>query len=617
MFTLGSHTVTCTAEDAAGNAASSTQFTVKVVDPSAPVVTPHVAGTEGDNGWYTSDVTVSWTVSDGESAITSTTGCDTTVVIKDTSGTTFTCSATSQGGTSSESVTIKRDTVAPSVSVVLDRAAAASGWFNSATGAPTAVVTCDDETSGLSSCSPDKTFGDGADQSYTATATDAAGNSASDAVSNVDVDTVAPSVSVVLDRAAAASGWFNSATGAPTAVVTCDDETSGLSSCSPDKTFGDGADQSYTATATDAAGNSASDAVSNVDVDTVAPSVSVVLDRAAAASGWFNSATGAPTAVVTCDDETSGLSSCSPDKTFGDGADQSFTATATDAAGNSASDSVSNVDVDTVAPSVSVVLDRAAAASGWFNSATGAPTADVTCDDETSGLSSCTPDKTFGDGADQSFTATATDAAGNNASDSVTNVDVDTVAPGITWNGGPLENGSYYFDYVPAAPTCTATDSLSGAGTCTVGGYGTAIGGHSMTATAHDLAGNTTTQTRAYSVAAWSNHGFYQPVDMGVLNLVKGGSTVPLKFEVFAGTELTSTSAVSSFKVGTVSCGGLTGTPTDDIEQYSTGGTTLRYDTTGGQFIQNWQVPKGAGICYKVVMTTRDGGSLTATFKTK
>ena len=85
--------------------------------------------------------------------------------------------------------------------------------------------------------------------------------------------------------------------------MTCDDETSGLSSCSPDKTFGEGADQSYTATATDAAGNSASDAVSNVDVDTVAPSVSVVLDRSAAASGWFNSATGAPTAVVTCDDE--------------------------------------------------------------------------------------------------------------------------------------------------------------------------------------------------------------------------------------------------------------------------------------------------------------------------
>ncbi len=38
--------------------------------------------------------------------------------------------------------------------------------------------------------------------------------------------------------------------------------------------------------------------------------------------------------------------------------------------------------------------------------------------------------------------------------------------------------------------------------------------------------------------------GFYAPVDVnGVLNTVKGGSTVPLKFEVFAGsTELTDTS---------------------------------------------------------------------------
>ena len=35
--------------------------------------------------------------------------------------------------------------------------------------------------------------------------------------------------------------------------------------------------------------------------------------------------------------------------------------------------------------------------------------------------------------------------------------------------------------------------------------------------------------------------GYYQPVDMnGVWNTVKGGSTVPLKFELFAGTtELT------------------------------------------------------------------------------
>ena len=53
------------------------------------------------------------------------------------------------------------------------------------------------------------------------------------------------------------------------------------------------------------------------------------------------------------------------------------------------------------------------------------------------------------------------------------------------------------------------------------------------------------------------------------------------------------------------------------LEITTTGGTTLRYDTTGGQFIQNWQTPKPAGICYQVRMTTLDGSKLDAFFKTK
>ena len=39
-----------------------------------PVVTPTVTGTLGNNGWYRSDVSVSWSVTDNESAITSTRG---------------------------------------------------------------------------------------------------------------------------------------------------------------------------------------------------------------------------------------------------------------------------------------------------------------------------------------------------------------------------------------------------------------------------------------------------------------------------------------------------------------------------------------------------------------
>ena len=103
----------------------------------------------------------------------------------------------------------------------------------------------------------------------------------------------------------------------------------------------------------------------------------------------------------------------------------------------------------------------------------------------------------------------------------------------------------------------------------------------------------------------------------GVWNSVKGGSTVPLKFEVFAGsTELVGTSAVASFTQKEVSC--VSGSSaTDEIEVTTTGGTTLRYDTTGGQFIQNWQTPKGsAGACFVVIMNT-NGQTLSSYFKMK
>ena len=66
-------------------------------------------------GWYSSDVQVSWSTSDPHSAISSTSGCNSTSVTSDTSGVTITCSATSEGGTAERSVTICRDTVAPTL----------------------------------------------------------------------------------------------------------------------------------------------------------------------------------------------------------------------------------------------------------------------------------------------------------------------------------------------------------------------------------------------------------------------------------------------------------------------------------------------------------------------
>jgi hypothetical protein len=145
------------------------------------------------------------------------------------------------------------------------------------------------------------------------------------------------------------------------------------------------------------------------------------------------------------------------------------------------------------------------------------------------------------------------------------------------------------------------------------------VGAYTLTATATDNAGNVSTKTLRYTVKAWDFKGFYQPVDMGgVVNTVKSGSTVPIKFEVFKGlTELTDVAQINQpLSAKQVICG--TSTTLDDIELLASGGTVLRYDSTGGQYIYNWQTPSGkAGTCYSVTISSKDGSSQTALFKLK
>jgi hypothetical protein len=103
-----------------------------------------------------------------------------------------------------------------------------------------------------------------------------------------------------------------------------------------------------------------------------------------------------------------------------------------------------------------------------------------------------------------------------------------------------------------------------------------------------------------------------------VVNVVKGGSTVPLKFNIYAGNvEKTNVSDVmyQSVQVGEYACGGSNEVPMEDVP--NTGATALRYDTTGHQFIQNWQTPKQANRCYVVRMTAADGSYIQAYFRTK
>ena len=134
------------------NGAVFTLLNSAISDTTPPVIAPMVTGTES-GGWHTSNVTVAWSVADDESEFTAS-GCDTQTVTSDTSGTTFTCSATSAGGTATESVTIKRDTAGPSIA----SATASPGTLwpaNNKMVAVTVSVDASDAGSGAVACSID------------------------------------------------------------------------------------------------------------------------------------------------------------------------------------------------------------------------------------------------------------------------------------------------------------------------------------------------------------------------------------------------------------------------------------------------------------------------------
>jgi len=228
--------------------------TASSCDTTPPVITPVVSGTLGNAGWYVSNVTVNWTVTDPDSAISSTTGCGTSVVLIDTTGTTYTCNATSVGGTASNAVTIKRDATAPTISGSAT-GPSTNGWF---TDDATIAFTASDDISSVSStagCAAVLST-DTAGQTFHCTVTNDAGLSASASVT-AKRDATRPVVSLV--------GNAGSYTVDALVGITCDisDALSGLATqtCNGASgaaySFGLGA-HPVSASATDVAGNSRS-----------------------------------------------------------------------------------------------------------------------------------------------------------------------------------------------------------------------------------------------------------------------------------------------------------------------------------------------------------------------
>lgn len=461
---VGSHGIQATFAAASIGGTSYTSSTngpqtLSVSDASAPVITPSVTGTLGNDGWYTGDVQVSWSVTDPDGPVTSTSGCDPVTVANDTNGQAITCTATSAGGTAPGTVTIKRDATAPTASASQAPAANAFGWNNTNV---TVSFTGTDATSGIASCSAAVLLGnEGANQSASGTCTDVAGNtSAAATVNGVNIDKTAPTISGAATTSPNGAGWYRNDV---TVHYTCTDALSGIASCTADQVLSaEGASLSSNGSATDRAGNTASVNVTGIKIDRTAPTVTATASPAANTHGWNNSAV---TVSFTGTDALSGGVSCTPaaqvtaeSSTSG----QAVTGSCTDAAGNEGQ-VTQIIKLDLTDPTITGSRSPQANAFGWNNTDV---VVSFTCTDAPSGIASCPAPTTLSNqGANQSVTGTARDNADNTATATVGQINIDRTAPVVsdvafTQTAIQALTGSTVL-------TASIADQLSGGGTAT------------------------------------------------------------------------------------------------------------------------------------------------------
>jgi len=162
-----------------------------VARAAAPSISYTLSGAVGSNGWYVGPVTVHWSVSADS---TDSSGCGAAVLIPDdTTGTTRTCSATGNDGSTASSKTpvIRIDQTPPVLSAVVPaRAADHDGWYTS----PVALSwSGTDATSGIDTCTA-LTYGgpDAAPVPLSGTCRDRAGNTSAPLAVSLQYDATPP-----------------------------------------------------------------------------------------------------------------------------------------------------------------------------------------------------------------------------------------------------------------------------------------------------------------------------------------------------------------------------------------------------------------------------------------
>jgi hypothetical protein len=628
-FALGTTHVICAATDHAGNQAAHTSFSVEVVDTTPPVISVHgtvgpVEATSADGAFVSYGAPGTTDAVDGNGVASCAPLSGTQFPLGDT---TVVCSATDHAGNAAAQTSFKvqvRDTTAPVIAVHADISTEATGPSGATVSYASPTTSDAVDGAGVASCLPisGSTFALG-NTAVTCSAHDAAGNQSAPTTFTIAVaDTTPPAI----DAHANISGV--EATGPGGAAVTyvapaTHDlvDGTGTATCAPasGSTFALGVGTVH-CDAHDAAGNAAAQTSFTVQViDTTSPVIATHADvgpiEATSAGGAVVTYTAPGTTDLV---DGAGAASCSPisGSQFALG-DTAVACAAVDHAGNAATITHFTVRVrDTTAPVIATHANLAAEATGPAGASV-SYTRPVTSDAvDGSGLATCLPasGSTFALG-NTTVTCSAHDAAGNTAVATTFNVNVhDTTAPVISAHADVTISAASNSSAVVNYTLPTATDLVDGsvAVTCLpASGSSFAVGTTAVNCSATDHAGNTAHSTFNV-IVSYAFSGFFRPVDnLPVINVVKAGSAIPVKFTLGGDQGLNIFATGYPASVSTT-CSAAT---TDAIEETVTaGGSSLSYDATSGQYIYVWKTDKSWIGCRQLQVKLRDGTSRWAAF---
>ncbi|HYX87980.1 MAG TPA: hypothetical protein VE753_01290, partial [Gaiellaceae bacterium] len=495
-------------------------------DTTPPSVTYTIDGIVGSNGWYRGStggdyVVVRWTVTDPDSPITSTSGCEPAIKIDGpNTGTTRTCTATSDGGTTGVTTkTIKIDADAPTgVTASPSRPTDANGWYNHAL---TISWSGSDATSGIDSCTSALGYSgpDSNSASVSGTCIDKAGNSSAPVAFGLKYDATKPAVSAASpSRQPDQNGWYNH-----TLIITWSgsDATSGIDSCTSLGYSGpDSGSASVSGTCTDKAGNTSAQLSFAFKYDSSAPGTAVAADRGADANGWYNHTVAVSWSGT---DPTSGVASCTSPVSYSgpDSGSASVSGSCADKAGNIASATL-GFKYDDTAPVVTASAGRSPDANGWYNHTV---TVSWNGSDPASGVASCTSPVGYSgpDSGSASVSGSCTDKAGNSSAAVPFGFKYDDTAPAIAAAAARSPDVNGWYNHAVLI-SWSGTDATSGIDSCTSVSYsgpdsGSASAGGSCTDKAGNTAGSafalkydstgpavTAAADRSPDVNGWYNH---------------------------------------------------------------------------------------------------------------